>query len=394
MTARKRILFTIDSLGIGGAEKSLVTLLNMLDYSRYEVDLQLLTTGGEFMRFVPAEVNILPQPDYMRFLELPLRRQIMHPRRFAARALYSWRLRRSTFVNADMASLYWRTLGRMIAPSDKYYDAAIAYSQGLPTFYTAEKVHAGRKLAWVNIDYNLRGPSLDFQRRFYAAYDRIVAVSDYVREHILVNLYPEFADKLSVMWDIVDPETISRMSLLPSEKHVDRSAPVIMTVGRYSPQKGYDLAIAAAKILRDRGVRFRWYAVGEGDCRREMERLAEAYGLSDVFILTGAAANPYSCMRQCDVYVQPSRHEGFGLTIAEARILGRPVVCTHFEGVEMQITHGVNGLITSFDPTDIADAVERLLNEEQLRADIVSHLETEKRCSAAEPTAFYRLLEE
>ena len=65
---KKRLFFVIDSLGVGGAEKSLVTLLNLLDYSRYEVDLQLFAYGGVFERFLPREVNVLPPLDYDSFL--------------------------------------------------------------------------------------------------------------------------------------------------------------------------------------------------------------------------------------------------------------------------------------------------------------------------------------
>ena len=124
-----------------------------------------------------------------------------------------------------------------------------------------------------------------------------------------------------------------------------------------------------------------------------MERFIAENQLQEHFILLGFTANPYSYMRQCDVYVQTSRHEGFGLTIAEARILNRPVVCTNFEACSMQMVDGKNGLITSFEPSDIADAIERLMNDKQLYQDIQDYLKTEKKGNVEEIENFYKLID-
>ena len=390
---KKRVLFVIDSLGVGGAEKSLVTLLGLLDYSRFDVDLQLFAYDGLMLQFVPEEVNILPPLNYTQFLSMPVWGQLCRPSMLAARLKYSLRIRRRRMLNSDKAIAYWRSVGRCIASNPKNYDVAIAYAQGVPTFYTIDKVSARRKFAWLNIDYRLAGTTRDYQRRFYAAADTIVPVSELVRE-VFSGVYPEFREKMRIMPDIVDGSMIERMSEIPSDKPIDKTAPVIMTAGRLNDsQKGYDIALAAARILRDRGVDFRWYAVGEGLYRSEMERYIAENDLQGRFVLLGATANPYSYMRQCDVYVQTSRHEGYGLTIAEARILDRPVVCTNFEGCTMQMKHGKNGLVTSFEPEEIADAVERLLNDKKLYSDIQEYLKNEKKGNTEGIAGFYKLIE-
>lgn len=391
---KKRLLFVIDSLTIGGAEKSLVTLLNLLDYSRYEVDLQLFAYGGAFMPFLPKEVNVLPPLNYYEFLSLPLRKQLFSPLMFWERIKYSFLLRNPQLLHADKACLYWRTIGKHIDKSTKQYDIAIAYAQGVPTFYTIDKICAKRKLVWVNVDYYLKDKTKEFQTQYYDKSDVIVLVSDAVLEFFATSVYPEFRYKMKVMWDIMDAVMIKRMSALPTEKQIDKSYPVLMTAGRLNkPQKGYDLALMAAKVLRDRGVKFRWYAIGDGPYRGEMEKFIAENQLQDVFILLGFTANPYNYMSQCDVYVQTSRHEGFGLTIAEARILNRPVVCTNFEACSMQMIDGKNGLVTSFDPNDIADAIERLLTDKQLYADIQQYLMNEKKGNMEEIDRFYQLIE-
>lgn len=390
---KKRLLFVIDSLGVGGAEKSLVTLLNLLDYSRYEVDLQLFAYGGIFEQFLSQEVNLLSPLDYVKFLNLPLWRQILSLKRFFARLMYSLRIRKKGILHADKACIYWQTIGSYIEEAAKVYDVAIAYAQGVPTFYTIDKIKAKKKLVWVNVDYKLQGATRTYQRVYYEKADVIVPVSDSAYNVFSTLVYPEFREKMKIMWDINDGQMIQRMSELPSDKPIKKDVPVIMTAGRLNkPQKGYDLALEAAKILRNRGVQFRWYAIGDGPYRGEMERFIAENQLQEHFILLGFTANPYSYMRQCDIYVQTSRHEGFGLTIAEARILNRPVVCTNFEACTMQMVDGKNGLITSFEPNDIADAIQRFLDNKVLYNSIQEYLKQEKKGNVEEIENFYKLI--
>lgn len=391
---KKKLLFIIDSLGVGGAEKSLVTLLNQLDYSRFDVDLQLFAGDGIFRKFLPPQVEVLQEPTILRDLSQSLFKQLLYPSRLLSRFRYSMKIRKAHLNVADKAVLYWQVFGKYFNKREKTYDTAIAYSQGVPTFYLADKITASAKLAWVNVDYRLTGKTLDFQRSFYNKCDKIVFVSGYARKFFAAEVFPEFRHKMRIMPDIMDGAIIERMSQLPSDKQINRTLPVIMTTGRLNkPQKGYDLALAAAKVLRDRGVDFRWYAVGEGPYRGAMEHYIAENQLQDCFILLGATDNPYSYMRQCDVYVQTSRHEGFGLTIAEARILNRPVVCTNFEGCTVQMIDGKNGLITSFTPEEIADSIERLLNDKVLYSEIQEYLKNEKKGNTEEIANFYKLID-
>ena len=389
---KKRLFFVIDSLGVGGAEKSLVTLLNLLDYSRYEVDLQLFAYGGVFERFLPKEVNVLPPLDYDSFLKKPFLKQVSHPRMFWARLNYSLMARKTDLNHSDRARLYWETIGKCINMDDQQYDVAIGYGQNAPTFYVIDKVKAAHKYVWVNCIFHLEGLNKQYQHKFYKEADGIAIVSEDAYKHFS-GVYPEFVNKMSVILDLYDASMIQRMSELPSDKPIKKDVPVIMTAGRLNkPQKGYDLALEAAKILRNRGVQFRWYAIGDGPYRGEMERFIAENQLQEHFILLGFTANPYSYMRQCDIYVQTSRHEGFGLTIAEARILNRPVVCTNFEACTMQMVDGKNGLITSFEPNDIADAIELLMNDKELYQNIQNYLMQEKKGNVEEIENFYKLI--
>lgn len=391
---KKKLLFVIDSLAIGGAEKSMVTLLNLLDYNRYNVDLQLFAYDGAFVQFLPKEVNVLPPLEYTRFLKKSSWMQLFDFRKLMARLSYSWRIRQKGLCHADKACLYWQINGKCFERSKKYYDVAIAYAQGIPTFYVVDKISAARKMAWVNVDYCLNKRTRVYQKQFYEKVDVIVPVSDSVYGVFSNEVFPEYKDKMRIMWDIYDGNMISRMSNLPSDKTIDKSVPVLMTAGRLNKQqKGYDLALEAAKILRDRKIRFRWYAIGDGPYREEMERYIRINKLEDVFVLLGSTANPYAYMRQCDVYVQTSRHEGYGLTIAEARILNRPIVCTNFEACAMQMMDGKNGLIVDMNADAIADGIEKLMNDKDLYYSIYDYLKKEKKGNVEEIARFYELID-
>lgn len=390
---KKKILFTIDSLNIGGAEKSLVTLLNLLDYKKYDVDLQLFAYGGTFEQFLPKEVKVLEPINYSKFLSQDLFHQLLSIRNFFARIKYSILLRQKKLSHSDRARYYWNTIGKRIERSKVKYDIAIGYGQCIPTFYTIDKVQADKKYVWVNCVFNLNELNKDYQRHFYSKANKIAIVSEKALEKFK-SLYPEFAEKMKLVLDMYDSKLIQDMSLLKSEKEIDNSVPVFMTTGRLNePQKGYDIALETAKCLKEKGIKFHWYAIGEGPYRAEMERYIKNHELEDYFILLGATPNPYSYMRQCDIYIQTSKFEGFGLALAEAKTLNIPIICTPFKACFMQINNGINGIISTFNPTDIANTIELLLKDKNLYLKIKDNLSKEKKGNTEEIENFYKLLD-
>ena len=392
---KRHLLFVIDSLVAAGAEKSLVTLLSVLDYTRYEVDLQLLSYGGEFEKYLPPQVRLLPPLPYYEFARQSAVRQLLSFdfRKIIARWRYSWAIRRGRTYHPDKARLFWEIISPCLSPGSRTYDVAIAYAQGVPTFYVVDKVSAGKKLAWVNVGYRLQGENREFQERFYAMADAIVPVSDAAKQ-IFSEVYPRFAGKMSVIWDMLDAGFIRRLAEEPLEQELESGCPALLTVARLNkPQKGYDITLEACRILRDRGVKFKWYAIGRGAYREEMERYIEEHRLQDVFVFLGTTPNPYPYIKGCTLYVQTSRHEGYGLSIAEARILNRPVVTTEFDAVYNQMVPGKNGLVVPQDPAAVADAVERLLSDKALYDAIVAYQRQEKKGNTEEVEKFYQLID-
>lgn len=394
---KKRILFVIESLSLGGAEKSLVTLLNLLDYSKYEVDLLLFSQGGPFQELLPEEVTLLPVPDYFSYTSIPWHsfgEKLKKPKALFAQLRYSLALRLKKHTNIEKAALLWKYSQSCFSNLSENYDVAIAYAQGLPTFFVAEKVNAKRKAAWVNAIYRPQGAYLDYIKPFYNKFDFVNAVSDTVAQQIQ-ETFALPPCKITHIMDILDADFAAKMAEMPSDASADMSGPgtKILTVGRLSAMKGYDLAIDAARLLVERGLDFTWYVIGEGALREELERQISGNGLQNRFILLGSRNNPYPYFKACDLYVQPSKYEGFGITLAEAKMFHKPIVTTAFEAVGAQFINRTNGLIVDISAQGIADGVIQMLTDTELRTNCVRNLEKEKIGNTEEIEKFYALLE-
>lgn len=389
---KKKLLFVINSLGIGGAEKSLVSLMNTIDFDRYEIDLLMLQPGGPFLRLLPEEVHILPQ---LEFLESnnSIRSQLMHPKYLAARVAASAGLRinrrRKTL---HPAQCYWKYAGYAFNPLPEYYDAAIAWGQGNPTHYVAVKVKAHEKIAVINANYEAAGHNRKFDMSYYAHYSYIVNVSDQLCA-ITQKVFPEYADRMITIYDINNARVIEDMSDEGNPFEQGGHVLKLVTVGRVSREKGYDLAVQTAIILKNRGIHFQWVFVGDGPEFAVIKSMISKAHLEDMIVLAGSQTNPYIYMKHADIYVQTSRFEGFCLTIGEARILNIPIVSTDFDVVRNQIKDGRNGLITEMDPESIANAIIRLSRDNALRNKIVSELKKEKKGNLEEIEKWYQIFE-
>ena len=198
MKRKKKILIIMDSLTCGGAEKSLISLLPFLAERNYDLTLMLRARGGLFEQYVPENVKIADFPYNASKI---------------GRLLYSVSLRMPWNKHTHTAEIYWRSIGKHFPALADEYDVAIAYQQGFPTFFLAEKVKAGKKICWINADLLKAGYSPVFCKPFYSKYDRIVAVSNVIKDTVV---YPFFTDQKSQIFtclDILNEGLIKDMSL-------------------------------------------------------------------------------------------------------------------------------------------------------------------------------------
>lgn len=207
------------------------------------------------------------------------------------------------------------------------------------------------------------------------------------------NQFPEFKNKLYMIRDMIDYQLIVSMSsLLVPDFDINKFN--ILTVARLNKtQKGYDITLEACKILKEQNKEFHWYAIGEGSYKKEMEEYISENDLSAYFTFLGTTANPYPYFKHADLYVQTSRHEGYGLSIAEARLLNTPVVTTNYDTVLMQMKHEKNGLITDMDARAVANGILRFMEDKMLYSNVVSFLENEPKENLELLLQFYNLVD-
>lgn len=369
----------MDSLTCGGAEKSLVSLLPLLDYDKVDVTLLLFARGGVFESYVPNQVKIVK-------LDLPsdfrMKMSLMR---------YSLQIRMNKLFGKKehLAETYWKCVENSIPNFEGSYDVAIAYQQGFPTYYISNKVTAKKKAAWVNVDMKKAGYSNVFNSNIYNRYDNVVGVSDAVSNDLLSQKYVENASKIVTVYDILNTELIRSMSKAPGFKDPFDGIRLV-TVGRMVPPKAYDLAVLAAEELKSRGYKFRWSFVGDGSDRPMVEQMIAEHQMEGFVELLGEQPNPYPYMAACDIYVQTSRFEGFGLTVTEARILGKAEVCTNFPSAYNQIVDGENGVICEMNPKSIADKIELLLTNKELKSQLEANVAKEVNKTAETESAKVR----
>lgn len=394
---KRKVLFVIDSLNCAGAEKSLITLLTLLDYSKFDVDLQLFGYGGALEELLPKEVNLLSPLEYTSFCDLNIKEAIKSSIKknnftmIASRLKFTFAIRRKQYSNAQRARIFWEKNNKIIQESEKEYDIAISYAQGIPTFYVADKIIAKMKYAWVNVSYKLKDKDRKFQEKYYDKYNKIVSVSDSAKQ-IFLETFPSYINNVEVIYDINDNKFISNMSNIEHGYNDDFDGLRILTIGRLANQKGYDIALEACKILKNKEIRFRWYSLGGGPLKDEIERYIYENNLEDYFKLLGVKSNPYPYIKNSDIYVQTSKFEGFGLAIAEARMLNKPVVTTRFDAVYNQMIDGKNGLVVDMNAESVAEGILELIYNKKLNNSIVEYLKKEKKGNTEELDKFYKLI--
>lgn len=376
-----RILFVINTLGQAGAETALLSLLQTLarekGEARYEISLYVLTGQGEMASRLPADVRLLNKK-YREESVLTAK-----GRKYLKKTVLKAMFTRGTVVKlfpylvkntcAMLGKkrllpdkLLWRILsdGGMVLPEE--YDLAVSYLEGGAAYFVADHVKAAKKAAFIHVDYEKAGYTRALDKDCYLAFDKIFTVSDEVREAFL-KAYPELPDKTEVFHNILNKEEIVRRAE-EGEGFTDGFTGMrLLSVGRLTAQKAFEVSVDAMKRLKDAGKNVRWYVLGEGDQRKKLQEQIDALGLTEDFILYGAVNNPYPFMKQADIYVHASRFEGKSIAIQEAQILGKPMVVSDCSGNREQVCHGKDGLMCGLTPDSLAENIMLLLEDEALR---------------------------
>lgn len=359
--SKKKVLFIMESLGIGGAEKSLLTILNLLDYERYEVDLFLFSHTGDFINMIPKEVNLLEESENYKIFKQSRK---LAPFRFLGKMKFknfyhsSLYLVKCAICKLTGRKLYtgWKHVSNFFENIQKEYDTSVAFLERKTIYFNVDKVKSKNKIGFIHNDYSIYPYEDKLDRVYFKEYNHIATVSDHCKD-VLMKIFPEYKEKFLVIKNMVSEQMIKKLAQEKIDGFVaDDNVNNIVSVGRLVKQKGFDRAIEISKELVKRNIDFKWYIVGEGEERANLTNIINSNNLNEKIILVGADTNPYRWMNIADIYVQPSRFEGYGITVAEAMALGKKIIASNIPEFRELLGEGSESLANS--EINFADIIE------------------------------------
>lgn len=366
----KRLAIVTRDLRIGGAEKALVSMLKEIPEGKFDITLYMLTDDGELLGDVPSWVKIRKIPygtagmadivkGYWRAGKLI---------KAVRSAVLAVRMRSKGYYEQYLYKAF------MLPRIEEEYDAAISYffPCGFIDWYTLHNVRAKKKFVWVHSDIskfpNIHQPACI---EMYRSYDKIFCVSEESRRSFK-KTFPELSGKVHVMYNFISTAEIMTKAEKGASFNDGFDGLRIVTVGRLSKEKGQDLIPGVlAKLLAD-GYNVRWYCVGDGNLKTHLKQQTFEMGLEERLVLLGNQANPYPYVKDCDIYVQPSRIGAYDLAIAEARCLRKPIVATVTNSSVEQIADGVTGYLVPIDEEALFLKIKKLLDHVEIRTRFIS----------------------
>lgn len=355
------IIFT-GALEIGGIERSLIGLLETIDYNQYDVDLFLYGHHGALYDYIHPRVKILPEVRELAYLRESFVTKLKHGCFYSA----GMRLRDEIMLKFKVTSNdhTWNMIMRKFAPQiDKEYDLALSFF--VPFAFLKEKVTAKKKIGWVHTDYSTEVYPHEVLLDEFSGLDYIAAVSESCAE-AFKKIVPELSEKVVVIENILSARFIQEQAKafsvekeMPSEDNIVN----LLSIGRFCTAKNFDNIPFICKCIMEMGCSVRWYIIGFGPDEELIKNRIKEAGMEDHVILLGKKDNPYPYILNCDIYVQPSRYEGKCVAVREAQILHKPVAITNYTTANGQLINGVDGVIVPKDNEGCAKGIVELIKD-------------------------------
>lgn len=392
----KKILFMIINMNVGGTEKALLNMISEMPRDKFEISILMLEKYGDFLEKIPKDINVKYLEYYVNVKDI-----LNDPPQYTAinmikkgnviRGINLLSIHILTKLIGERNLFYKYVLKDYPEIIDKY-DIAVAYAgpMELITYFVLNKVKAEKKIQWIHFDIDKCGFSKKASVKNYKLFDKIFVVSKEGKNK-LVNKIPEVEKRTQEFFNIISPKLIVEQANKESGFNDIYDGLRILTVGRLTHEKGQELCIEALKKLKDKGYKVKWYCVGNGASRKKYEELVINNNLIEDFIFLGSKTNPYSFMKQCDIYVQPSLHEGYCITLAEAKCFGKPIVTTNFTGAKEQIINRDTGIIVECNSDDLYKAIKEVIDNVELRNRISTNVTKTLTDTSSEINKFFKL---
>lgn len=385
---RKKILFILGILDSGGVAKSLVSLINAVDRKTYDVSLLLVSKSrGPYYDLLPSDLKILNNDVMSSVGSIKgLKYLLLH-----GHILLTLGTLLRLFVACFSKPWSAYLLSRLMPKVSDEYDLIVDYNGQQQTYYMVDKLKARKKVAFFHSDYSKWPYYYKMDKLYYPKLDAIFTISP-ICVDALKTFFPKQKDKIHLFENISLLKVINKLAEEPID--IKSSAQwKFLTVGHICKNKGTDLAIETAALLKLDGLDFVWYFIGNTAELSTFMPLVEKYGLQDNFVFLGLKSNPYPYFKMADIVVHPSLFEGKSVTLDEAKLLCKPVVVTNFSTVGDQFENGVNANIVEMNPKSIANGIMDLVSDNKKRQKYTAWLQANCQDNVNEVDKLYKLFD-
>lgn len=339
----KKLLFVINNLNGGGAEKALLVLAKILKKENYDITILLIEREGIYIKEAEKEFKIL---------NIFNKRNIFNKIKIFRKINTAYRI---YFIKYFYKYILEKKL-------QKNYDVVISFLEGISTELISE-IKNMKKIAWIHTDLSKNNIhfSLKEQRKMYEKIDKIVCVSNDTKEKFL-NLHSCYNKKTVVIYNYIDKDEIIDKSL---EKKISKNKNLIriISVGRLSKEKGHNLLLEALTNINLPNKNYEVEILGDGVKRKEYEKYILENNLNDKVKLLGFKKNPYLYIRNADIFIMPSYYEGYPLVLCEAMTLGKAIISSDCGSALEILENGKYGMIfKKGDSLDLKYKIEKMIN--------------------------------
>ena len=352
---KKKIIFIAEALWIGGIETALVNLLNRIDYDKYDVTCLVVRGSLEMADRITPKCRLIVA-DREKTFTFPKSYKYSRLYHLTEESENPSRLHRAMMWAVPVIKwlenrLYIRYVRENL--KNEHFDTCVIYSDR-----TAEiAVRAVRADKYLMFYHHGAMRKAWHDEIGYRKADKIIAVSNAVEQKLRV-FRPKYADKMTFIHNLTDIEGIRAKAEEPIDEVFQSDKFHIVSCGRVAHEKGMDLAVeACAKLVAMGHENVHWWIVGGGPAEGEVRAKISELHMENHVTMLGMRANPYPYIKGADLYVQPSRFESYGLTIAEAMVLGKQIISTSTDGARELISDNQQAILCANNAHGLAESV-------------------------------------
>lgn len=367
---QKNILIMSHKMNLGGTEKALLSFINALENKDFKITLLLLEGGGVLINEIPTWVQV----EILDIFE-EIKPVIYDPpislvkKQISQKQFWSGIKSIVRYLKVKLTkSWYYNYVSALDGYQSKYEaDIAIAFAgpSDFISYFVLKYVKASRKYQWIHFDVRQVILNTNFGNKYYSSFDKIFCVSENAK-FIFDEMFPKYKYKSAVFKNIVSRNHLESLATIGETFKDNYGGLRIVTLGRLSKEKGQDMIPKVVSRLIKKGLRFRWYMIGEGVLRKQIEDQINELQIHQYLVFIDAQLNPYRYLKDCDLYVQTSLHEGYCLTIHEAKMFNKPVVTTAVASASNLIIDGQDGLIVPISVEGIYEGVKKIIENKNL----------------------------